>query len=348
MKLSLPAAAALIVSTSLLLAGCADSGQPVQREHRAVVIVSGGAAVSPFTSNDEACASGLSAGNTDTALRESLIAAGYDVFTAPAMDSWGVVAEPDPSSFGAFGDCPVVLPEAMTINSTGDIDTAGEHLARFASYLNDTYGVTEIDWVGHSNGGLYARAATKVLQETQTAVTVGSLTTLGTPWMGSIPFRLAYGELTDPSCAASAICQQVIEALAEPSVAYKVLSHEQTYTYLVGDNAWNQAQIGVLDDIPVHQIGGGYLTDPSGDPEVWPFDGMVSVYSALGTGLPDSVAPTKTCSSYPLTHSIFFSDALGLDWQTALTWNTDVLTEVAQTIAHVREGTVAAPGTGCR
>ena len=46
---------------------------------QAVVIVSGGDATSPYTSKDEACATGLAAGNTDTALREFLLKLGEDV-----------------------------------------------------------------------------------------------------------------------------------------------------------------------------------------------------------------------------------------------------------------------------
>ena len=56
----------------LLLAGCAgkattgsDSGS------RAVVIVSGLASSSPFTTPQNACATGLSAGSADTAIRDT-------------------------------------------------------------------------------------------------------------------------------------------------------------------------------------------------------------------------------------------------------------------------------------
>lgn len=74
--------------------------------NRTVVIVSGGDAVSPFTTTTQGCGRGLSAGNTDTALREALIEVGMTVFTAPAMNSRTAVQEPDPDDFGAFGDCP--------------------------------------------------------------------------------------------------------------------------------------------------------------------------------------------------------------------------------------------------
>ena len=57
----------------------------------AVVLVSGGAAVTPFTTPDAAAASGLAAGNTMTALREHLLARGTTVFTAPARVGPGEV-----------------------------------------------------------------------------------------------------------------------------------------------------------------------------------------------------------------------------------------------------------------
>ena len=100
---------------------------------QAVVIVPGGDATSPYHSADEAF-TGPAAGNTDTALREFLLKQGYTVFTSPAMAGRGQVV--DQTGFGSFGVCPVTLLENMTVNSTGSIDTAGEHLARFPNWLH--------------------------------------------------------------------------------------------------------------------------------------------------------------------------------------------------------------------
>ncbi len=107
---------------------------------RAVVIMSGGDAVSPFTTPDHACGRGLAAGNTDTALREFLLAHGHQVFTAPAQNGRGVVRDTDPGSLSSFGDQPEVLGEQHTVSSDGDIDLAG-----------------------HSNGGLFARSAIRTM-----------------------------------------------------------------------------------------------------------------------------------------------------------------------------------------
>ena len=81
--------AVLVVAT--FIAGCSSDSDD-RGVSRAVVIMSGGGAVSPFTTPTQACSSDdgfLEAGNTDTALRESLLAAGKQVYTAPAMVPWG-------------------------------------------------------------------------------------------------------------------------------------------------------------------------------------------------------------------------------------------------------------------
>lgn len=60
----------------------------------------------------------------------------------------------------------MTLPENMTVNSTGNIDTAGEHLARFINWLHDDKGVHyEVDfvltrWAGCTPGGDRVLAAT--------------------------------------------------------------------------------------------------------------------------------------------------------------------------------------------
>ncbi|MFZ1176181.1 MAG: hypothetical protein WAO15_07945, partial [Mycobacterium sp.] len=118
----------VVVATTTMLVGCGSSDQKRAESH-AVVIVSGGDATSPFTAPDQGCATGLAAGNTDTAIREYLLKQGYKVFTSPAMAGRGQIV--DQTGFGPFGVCPITLPENMTVNSTGSIDTAGEHLARF-------------------------------------------------------------------------------------------------------------------------------------------------------------------------------------------------------------------------
>ncbi len=335
---------------ALLMSGCvaASGGAATEAEtgtqpQRAVVIVSGGDAVSPFTTPGEACASGLAAGNTDTALREALLAAGHEVYTAPAMNARGPVQEPDPTSFGAFGDCPPQLPAHMTIVSTGDIDNAGEHLARFIQHLHDAYGITEVDFVGHSNGGLFARAAIRVLTEIGAPVKATSLVTLGTPWMGGNPLRIIAGEVPESECQGQESCLAFVEAMRQTKSLGLV--EQDTYGYLLGDDGWNAAQAGVLDDVPTLLIGGTFLDADGGDPEFWPNDGLVSEYSALAKGVGDEVLPQRSCASFPLLHSIYIAEMLDEEWQVGMTWNTEVLETVAGFLADVGAGVGAGAPT---
>ena len=298
----------------------------------AVVIMSGGDAVSPFTTPDLACAVGLAAGNTATALRDRLLAEGHQVYTAPSMNARGEVQEPDPESFAPFGGMPVVLPAHLTVNSVGDIDAAGECLARFTGYLHDEYGVRDIDWIGHSNGGSYARAATRILQQTGSPMRVRSLTTLGTPWMGGVPPRFLVGEIDFDITG----YEQFVEGLRAHVASHDLgLVAENTVRYMSGPGGWNLAQAGVLDAIPVLLVGGTYFESEGGDPTVWPFDGLVSRSSALAEGVPEVVLPQGRRLDFPVTHSIWVSDLAGLDWESGMTWNSDVLDALCEFLRDV-------------
>lgn len=310
---------------------------------RAVVVVSGGDATSPFTTPDQACASGLAAGNTDTALRAHLLEHGYTVFTSPALAGRGPVIDQD--GFGAFGDCPITLPENMTVNSTGGIDTAGEHLARFFTYLHDHYGVTDIDVVGHSMGGLYSRAAFRVLQSVGSAIRIRSLTTLGTPWQGSYLSDYANGITPRSDCLGDRFCETAMEGMkAEVARLMAGSGREVNQAYLMGPDGWNDYQSGVLDRIPVVLIGGNRFSAPAGavpNPSVWPNDGLVALSSALATDISERVLPHRKCFTFDDTHSIFVSDAVGLPWETGMTWDPRVLDVVRAAIdgADVALGT---------
>lgn len=335
--MGLIAKAATISMTTLILAGCSTTSTPTSSEStRAVVIVSGGGAISPFTTPDQACSDEegfLPAGNTDTALREYLLERGKQVYTAPAMVPWGTVGEPDPTSFAPFKNCPIVLPESMTIMSAGDIDASGEKLARFLGYLNTEYGVTDVDLVGHSNGGLYSRAATRILKQTDSPVTVRSLTMLGTPNSGSVPGSYTWGEFSKADCLGNTFCDTFNEEwLKYAAQADLGLNREDTLKYLDGPPGWNPAQAGYLDGIPVTLMAGTYFTADGGDPRMWPYDGITSRYSAWAEGVSDEVIPWRTCWEAPLTHSIYVSDAAGIPWDTGLTWNPEALARVDQAI----------------
>ena len=300
---------------------------------RAVVIVSGGDAVTPFTTPDQACAVGLAAGNTDTALREDLLDHGHTVYTSPAMNGRGPVTDQD--GFGAFAGAPVTLPDVMTVDSTGSIDLAGERLARFLAYLHDTHDVRDVDVVGHSMGGLYSRAAIRILQRTGSVLRIRSLTTLGTPWAGSFLSDYANGMTPLSDSRGDAFCEQnMAQFKAEVSRLMTGSGREVNQRYLLGADGWNEFQAGVLDDIPVTLIAGQRFDAPEPvNPMVWPNDGLVTLRSALAVDISERVLPHRRTAVFDDTHSIFVSDAAGLAWETALTWDPRVFDVVRQAIA---------------
>ena len=169
------------------------------RQPRAVVIVSGLASTSPFTTPQNACDTGLAAGSADTAIRDHLLSKGRTVYTAPMMAGRGQVH--DQTGFGGFSGCPAQLPDTMTVDTSGSIDLAGEHLTRFIDYLHTDKGVDEVDLVGHSMGGLYAHSAIRALATTDSPVKVRSLVTVGTPWQGSYLADLANSTVPLSICA---------------------------------------------------------------------------------------------------------------------------------------------------
>ena len=330
-----------VAAAAVVLAGCtsttsSDSSSAAPQGNRAVVLVSGGGTSTPFTTPTQACKDGegyQAAGNTYTDIRAYLLEMGKQVYTAPVMDQWGPVQDPTDDRPGPFTDCPIVLPEAMTIMSTGDLSAGGERLARFLNYLNTEYGITDMDIVGHSNGGLWSRSAIWVLKNTDSPITVRSLTMMGTPNNGSVPGRYTVGEITLDDCAGNAYCEQALKSwipLAEQ--LDRGLNVEDTQKYLDGPGVWNAAQGNALDGIPVTLIAGTYFEEPGGNPTVWPYDGTVARYSVFGTDIPDAIMPWRTCWEAPLLHTIYQSSALNVPWDTAMTHNTEAIARVNQAI----------------
>ena len=330
-----------IVGLVVLIGGCSSSSSSSAngskpKPNRAVVLVSGGALVTPFTTPTQACRDGdgfLAAGNTNTALRSYLLAQGKQVYTAPAMNDWGPVKEPASDSLGPFKDCPPQLPESMTITTTSDLNAGGERLARFVTYLHDQYGVTDVDLVGHSNGGLWSRAAIKVLKDTSSPVAVRSLTTLGTPHVGAIPPRFYAGEIALSSCMGQAFCEKTVQGWKQLVASVdKGLSAQDTVRFLSGPDGWNAAQGAALDGIPVTLLAGTYFTASGGDPLLWPNDGTVARASAFASDVPDAVMPWRTCWEAPLVHWLGYTVELGLPATVSITDNPDALARVNQAI----------------
>jgi pimeloyl-ACP methyl ester carboxylesterase len=300
--------------------------------HRAaVVIVSGGDAISPFTTPAHACGAGLAAGSTDTGLREALLTAGLAVYTSPANAGPGVVTT-DPG-FGGFSEPPPQPPASMTVNSVGPIDGAGEHLAAFLVHLAAEQILTAIHLVGHSMGGLFARAAIRELVATGSALSIRSLTTIGTPWEGSFAADYAGGDMPLSAAGGDRATETIMTEFTKIRDESSSGAGEQvTHRYLAGPGGWNERQAGVLDGIPVTLIGGDHFHREEGAPQTWPHDGLVTLHSALATAVPSSVLPHRRTQAFPDVHSIYFADVLGLDWQRALTWDPAVLAVVVNAI----------------
>ena len=231
----------------------------------------------------------------------------------------------------------------MTIDTTGSIDLAGEHLARFVNYRHNDKAVEEVDLVGHSMGGLYARAAVRALSGARAAiralsdsdspVKVGSLTTIGTPWQGSYLSDYANGTVPLSDCLGEKFCESQMKGFVKDITQVYVSgsAREVGQAYLMGPRGWNQVQAGALGRIPVTVIAGDRFTRP-GPPNVWPNDGIVALRSALAADIDDAVLPHRRCYTFDDTHSDYVSTIANLAPDTALTWDPRVLDAVATAI----------------
>lgn len=336
------------VATSLLVAmglsGCGGS-DPVEK--RAVVIVSGGGATSPHTTPTAACKQGFAAGSTDDALRTELLKSGYQVFTSPAQAGPGPVTA-DTTPYG-FSDCPTALPASMTVNAVGPIDEAGTRLAAYFEHLQATYGITTIDIVGHSMGGLFSRSAIKTLKAANSTLRFRSLTTLGTPWEGAFPADYATGgSVTLADCNGDTVCEESLQEFKQYWLPNSTGAGQQvTRAYLTGPNGWNERQGSVLSGIPVTLLGGDYLKNASNNKDVWPNDNLVSLKSALATGVSDAVLPHRTCITVPGLHSIYFADQRKVDRTIGITFDPKAIAAVKAAIENAPTALAQTNRTGC-
>lgn len=310
----IPALAALTIS-ALTLSACAPTNNEPQSK-RVAVMVSGVGSVSPFTTPTEGCATGLSAGTTDSHIREYLIADGIDIYTAPvALGPTEVPASATEAEGGPYGDCPTQPSADLTIDSIGSVFTGGEHLAAFVNHLHDEFGVTEVDFIAHSLGGIFTRNAIKTLQDANSPVTVRSLTTLGSPWE---PVMLANPPYDPPTaCDGNQVCEEIVTQLAAIESVHQIVDFFQPESF----DAWTAKQKGVLDDIPVTLVAGTYFTKVDGRADKWPNDGYVQYSAATARNVSDAVLPIRSCFVEPFTHSAYTSAMLGEAPETGITWN---------------------------
>lgn len=337
------------LAASLLLGGLAGAADPSTAPAPAadapvVVIVSGLAADTPYTTPDAACATGLAAGQTDTYLRERLLAAGYRVYTSPAKVFGGVVTDINGPEAGPFGDCPLQLPADLTMDPVVSPLRIGATLAGFLRYLEEAEEVDAVHLVAHSMGGIFARVALADLQADGRGPRILSLTTIGSPWE---PVMLGDFEPgTDPTvaCDGNPLCLTFQDPLTEiPVLMEEMLPFVQRAAFV----PWTEAQAGVLDGIPVTLIAGTHFTKDGGDPSIWPNDAVVHVDEALARDLPASILPHRTCHVFPDTHSLAVSLVAGLSAATALTWDPAVADALIAALDDVVAGRERPDREGC-
>ena len=328
---------AVLAAAGFVISGCGtSSSQPAepsqQPTERAVVLVSGLATQTPFTTTTQGCSQGSSAGDSVSVLRDALIADGHQVYTAPAqIGPTQVTTALDP---GGFSQCPAALPAAMTIDTTKPIDAGGRRLLGFLLYLHDTYGLQSVDLVGHSMGGLFSRSAIKVIQDQSLPIKVRSLTTLGTPWTGTYPADYSNGSLPLSVCKGDPTCTSVLPG-------YQRLSQEEgpqgaaadiATNRLQGPTGWNASQGSALAGIPVTLIAGNYFTHPGGAPRVWPNDGIVGWRSAIARRLSNAILPHRSCLTRPDIHTVALAEAAKQSLSAVITQDPVVLAAVNDAI----------------
>lgn len=325
-----------VIALTALIAACAPaasdpaspSASPGLEAGRAIVMVSGVASVTPFTTPEAACTTGLSAGNTWAFLRDYLVDEGLPVYTAPVMDAPGqpVPQTLDDTARGPFGDCPPQPPLDMTITSINRPIEEGERLANFINWLNTEYGVTSIDVVTHSLGGIFGRNGLNALKRENSPVTVRSLTTLSSPWE---PVMLANPPYDPPAaCDGLEVCVGIVEGLETVAPAALIVQSFQPYYF---DN-WTEQQAGVLDGVSVTLVAGTMFTKPGGNPDKWPNDAFVQMSASLARSVPDSVLPQRACFSFPFSHSYSTSLLAGAPPTESMTWNPAIGSVVAYAI----------------
>ena len=302
----------------------------------AVVLVSGITTTTPFTTASAICTGKYPRGFTWTYDGARLASAGYKVYTAPVNYGPGPVA-PNPSQFSG---CPTQLPASMTINSRGDIYANAQALASFIGYLHSQFGVNTVRFVSHSYGGLWTRGAMRLASSSFPAVTVQSITTLGTPHLGS--FMADIGEAVDPSLCGSDIACKTIAYLL---IAYRETSFEPAMSQVTAAAvaAWNPGQGNTLNGIPLTAIGGDAISIPGlTSPYISPNDLLVGIESAQAVGLQSSgIIPKLSCfPAFPDVHSDTFLPYVPSVKHSLLN-DPNVVSDVQQTLAG------NPPTTGC-
>ena len=279
-----------------------------------MVLVSGFTTSTPFSTPDPSCA-GNEGDTWSLSVAPALKAAGYPVFTAPEGPSSDGNA-PGNAPSPCVGPGQQAPPPDVTVNTGGDVDQNGQRLGQFLAFLNQDYGVTDVQLVGHSDGGIWSRSAI-----TQSAnypgVTITSLTTLGTPHEGSFVADLALGVGgLDCPAGGNGILKYLCEGVQEiESIISSVLGptalNELTSSFT---STWNTKQS--IGGCPVTTVAGTYVQVPYVGfllPQYYdPSDTVVGQSSALATPstlidfapvVPPNIPNLIDGGTFPVVHS---------------------------------------------
>jgi triacylglycerol lipase len=236
----------------------------------AVVLVSGVESDSPFSTPDQSCA-GQEGPAWAPMVAPTLRAGQVAVFTAPT----GPDGRVGPSCTAGGPN----VGAGQIINSNGDVDLNGQALAAFLAFLQQSFGVQQVQLVTHSDGGLWARSA---ITQQNGGPTILSLTTIGTPHTGSFVADVATHAANFPCqgladkarCAAiQAVAKVVFDEIGETAL------YQLSSPFLAG---WNQQQ--KIGSCPITAIAGTASNEHvfSGASSYYdPSDGLVGEASGL-------------------------------------------------------------------
>jgi hypothetical protein len=265
----------------------------------AVVLVGGFNSSSPFSTPACATADRGPTWGEPSGPAAAISAAGYPVFTAPIANSGTPVAA---SCLGGQSTPDIPSNGSTVIDSNGALAGNQAALVAFLQFLSASYGITSVQLVGHSDGGLWSRAAISQLRSTGSPITVTNLTTVGTPHIGSFGADIAEDLNADGgSCSdlnspvEEAVCDLVFSSIGAivddlgPDVIEELSS-----TWL---SQWNPTTtIGC----PVTTLDGDYVGWSLGLGYYTPNDGIVGQASALNQAtLIPSLTPAPFTSVAP-------------------------------------------------
>ena len=301
-------ALAVLLAVLGCVPGTAAAGQA--EAGTAVVLVSGFTSTTPFTTSAPACA-GQEGGTWDapTGAAAALKQAGYTVFTAPVAAD-GKTAPP---CVGAGQPAP---PASATIDSDGELSANGQALLELLAFLRESYGISSVQVLAHSDGGLWSRSAITQLPSSRQALpTVQSLMTLGTPHTGSFGADLAEyvrnGQCDASNRVLQELCELMLPVLDDLIKDLGPEAVKELSSSFLDD--WNRQQsIGC----PVTVVGGTYAALPSWIgwlvPEYYnPSDGIVGEASAVnvasfsvtGAAIPAAPLAMIAGGTFPVVHT---------------------------------------------